>query len=174
MKHCLAVILGCFFLSTNAHAHFYAEPDLGFEFGTTKQTFVSSNSPALSSSYNNNGVTYGLGAGYRYNLAYLGAQYEKCLAGHVTDISAIVGYNIAIKVRLWAGYIFSTKDDVSSGSGYKLGLGVAVWRLVGINGEYAARTYNKYSGPSAYTGLNYSGTTNTFKLTISLPSPRPL
>ncbi len=172
MKFTIA-LLGLLLFSLNAEAHTYIEPGFGFEYGSSKQSIVSSNSPTVASDYSVNGFTYGAALGYRYHFYFLGAQYEKGLSGHVTDINAFVGGNIAIRVRVWFSYIFSSKDDVSSGSGYKMGVGVAVFKLFSVNGEYSSRSYNKYTGPLAYTGLTYSGSTNTFRLTVSLPSPRP-
>jgi hypothetical protein len=90
------------------------------------------------------------------------------MGGHVTDISGLIGINIAIKLRIWFGYIFSAKDDVSSGTGYKAGLGIPLSRIFRLNGEYDTRTYGTYTGIQTNT-LNYSEKRNSFRLTISFP-----
>ena len=51
--------------SPTARAGVYLEPDLGFEFGTSKQDFKYTNAAGTSSSNSQNGVTYGAALGFR-------------------------------------------------------------------------------------------------------------
>jgi hypothetical protein len=164
----LATALTFFLLSLPAEAHIFLEPDFGVEAGSADQDFKYSNAPENKSSFDQNGLTLGAALGYRYNMVYGAVEYEKGMGGHVTDISGLIGINIAIKLRIWFGYIFSAKDDVSSGTGYKAGLGIPLSRIFRLNGEYDTRTYGTYTGIQTNT-LNYSEKRNSFRLTISFP-----
>jgi len=168
----LLLALGVFLFCAPAQAHVFIEPDLGFEFGTDKQNYSYTDGTApKSSSFSQNGSSYGLTGGYRHQRYFIGAQYEKGMAGHITDISATFGMWIALRVRVWGSYIFSAKDEVSKGSGYKAGIGFTLNKLFNLNFEYAARSYNEYTATTAST-LTYSGTTNSFKVFVSIPIPR--
>ncbi|MGZ3650117.1 MAG: hypothetical protein ACXVB9_09825 [Bdellovibrionota bacterium] len=168
----LLMALGIFLLCAPAHAHVFIEPDLGFEFGTDKQSFTYTDGTAGStSSSSQNGASYGLTGGYRHQRYFVGAQYEKGMGGHITDISANFGMWIALRIRVWGSYIFSAKDEVAKGSGYKAGMGFTLTKLFNLNFEYAARSYNQYTATTAPT-LTYSGTTNSFKVFFSVPIPR--
>ncbi len=151
-----------------AHAHLFLEPDVGFEAGSSTQDFQWTNAPETKSSFNQNGATVGGILGYRQDMVYLGGQYERGLGGHITDITALAGANFAIRFRFWIGWIVSAKDDVSSGSGFKVGLGAALTRIFRLNAEYASRSYNKYTAADV-SALTYSGTHKTFKITLSIP-----
>lgn len=161
-----------FLFATKAQAHFFFEPGIGFESGNVRKEYVSSNFPTKVDDHNRAGLTYSIGGGYRYNRWFISSDFEKGLGGDLTDISVSGGVNIAIRVRIYGGYIVSAKDRDSKGSGYKMGIGATLLKLINLNFEYAARDYNKYTGNIAYTGLTYGGNANTYKVTISFPSPR--
>ena len=164
--------LAVFFVSSPAHAHFFIEPGFGYEFGSSKTTLVSANMPTVTTDSSPSGPTYSFAGGYRYQRYFVGAQLEKCLGGRVTDFSAFAGYNFALRLKLYGSLIFRTTDDISRGTGWKLGLGYAIWKLFGINFEYASRSFGKYTGDATYTNVTYTGTTNTFKILITLTGPR--
>lgn len=151
-----------------AHAHLFLEPDVGYEVGTSTQDFKWTSDPEAKASFSQSGSTLGAAFGYRQNMAYFAAQIERGLGGHVTDITGLVGANFAIRYRFWIGWIVSSKDDVSSGSGFKAGAGWAMTKTFRLNVEYDHRSYDKYTDVSA-SGLTYYGTHNTFKATLSIP-----
>jgi hypothetical protein len=169
MTKLLAAAFTFIFLAAPAQAHVFLEPDIGIEAGKANEDFkYNDGSPENKSNFSQNGITYGAALGYHYNRIYAAAEYEKGMGGHVTDISGLVGYNLGITFRIWIGYIFSAKDDISSGTGYKAGAGIPLTRIFRLNGEYDTRTYTSYTGAQTNT-LNYTEKRNSFRLTISFP-----
>lgn len=165
----LAAAFTLFLLAAPAQAHVFLEPDFGIEAGSSSQDFKYNDGTAENkSTFSQNGLTYGAALGYRYDYIYAAAEYEKGMGGHLTDISALLGYNISLAFRVWVGYIFSAKDDVSKGTGFKVGAGIPISRIFRLNGEYDMRTYTTYTGVQTNT-LNYSGKRNSFRVTISFP-----
>ena len=104
----------------------------------------------------------------RKTLLFGALQYEKGMGGHITDLTVLAGIYLGLTTRFWLGYIVSSKDEVSKGSGFKAGAGVSIGPVLSLNGEYDSRSYGTYTGLAAST-LTYSGTTNSFKVTLSAP-----
>ena len=163
-------LLACtlLFLASPARAGAYLEPDVGFEFGSSSQDFKYTNAAETKANNSPNGLTYGAALGYRKAMLFGAAQYEKGMGGHLSDITALGGIYLGLSTRFWLGYILSAKDEVSSGSGFKAGFGTSIGPLLCLNAEYDKRSYSTYQGIAAPT-LTYSGTTNSFKVTVSAP-----
>lgn len=168
MRTFLSAAFTLFLMALPARAGVFLEPDLGFEFGSSTQDFKYTNAPENKSDYSQNGLTYGVALGYRKTLLYGAAQYEKGMGSHISDITVLAGLYLGLSTRFWLGYIVSAKDEVSSGSGFKAGIGTSIGAFLCLNGEYDKRTYSTYQGVTAST-LTYSGTTNSFKVTLSAP-----
>lgn len=149
-----------------ARADAYLEPDVGEEFGKISQTLTPPSAAALSTSTNQSGFCLGLKGGLTVNLFYGGLVYEQAFGAQVTDLGAFAGLLVE-KFQAWGAFFFKSKDSVSKGRGFELGLGVPIYR-VALNAAFASRAYTTYTAPTL-AGSSFSGKRNTAALTLSVP-----
>lgn len=168
MRH-LALALFVLIASPLAKADLLLEPYLGYEFGSQTLNYRSGS--------NNNGKMTGAVLGGRIgyqspvmfwaaaDVSYMGGGKYKPddstnsdMDASRTSIAAVVGVDLPILLRGYAGYILSdsleTKytggSDTFKGTGMKVGVGLTFLPIISLNVEYALRTYKSASG----TGFN--------------------
>jgi hypothetical protein len=159
MKKLVAVVALVLGFSTAAHAALMIEPYLGYEMG--KGTY---NSVDFKTDF----VNLGLRLGYKTpvmlwvaldgNLSMSG-DYKPDSGSNETAKRTtgygVVGIDLPIFLRAWAGYGFS--DDMKidwspsgtfSGHNFKLGVGFTMLPFISINAEYIKDTFDNYNSHS--------------------------
>ena len=163
-------------VTTSAQAGLLVEPVLGFNV----------NNKLEQDSFDTKGIgaSYGGRLGYQNYGFQIGLDY---LASSIdmdedtfknnfksTDWGAFVGFEFPILVRVYAGYIFSAKGEVSTdsgkakmeGNGTKIGVGFTGLPFVDINVEYRRGTYDDVK----IGGVNSDDTDfSSLMLGVSLP-----
>jgi hypothetical protein len=156
---------------TKAHAGVFLEPSLGVEWGSSNQLFLFANDPQNKSEniFDNKyyGITAGAKLGYLYETLYVAPQFEM---GNTTDLSLVVGILFKGMAEAWMGYIFQSKDNISKGTGMKVGAGIALSQYVQLNAEYVDRNFNEYTGtPKGSGSFTYDGRSKSYKVFLSCP-----
>jgi hypothetical protein len=190
MKNILALFAVIFGISSVSNASLMVEPYLGYEFGKQTNKAVGGSTETTSDSTN---PALGLRLGYSFMLPWVALDYTmgsgtiKATAGDTdfsrTSLAAVVGVDLPVLVRAWAGYGF-TNDFTLKGSGglsdtkvkgtyTKVGVGTTMLPFVSINLEYIMHKATKInlagSGEVDVDTVYSTFDNNTYMLSVSLP-----
>ena len=182
----------------NAKAGLFVDPYLGYNAGWATQDYTSG-STTVSLDYTSMGPMFGARAGFQMLGFMAGAEYgmstttqdlaAAAAAGipaastdlQTTYMGVFVGYELPILLRAWATYNLSVnsektsgtdKGDVTSGSGFTLGVGFTGLPFVSLNVEYRSVTFNKSTASGgSETDLANDITSNELFASVSIPLP---
>ena len=183
MKH--IIVFALLLLALPAKAGFLIEPNLGYQISSTYDR----GTPPTDSI---NGITYGVMAGYDYMglqvlLDYMGSietdikpstgTYVPAAKGSESQIGVVVGYQIPMLFRIFAGYIFTHEVTfkqtpftvISKGSGFKVGASYSIIPMLNVNLTYVSSTFKD----ATVNGVSATYTTqpkfNELILSVSVP-----
>ncbi len=197
MRIVLAALALVFSFNIRAEAGILIEPYLGYQMLLT-DIKLGAGAGALdgqSVKVDDSGIGYGLRAGITlpmlfaavdYSMASLSSSAKEVPAGLTlttgsstrTSLGVTAGLSLPM-VRPYVGYIFDdqNKDDdsTSSGSGFKIGVGLTVFPMIKLNAEYQMVNYTKskdsagaettYGGSEVFNTVSSSG----FFVNLSVP-----
>lgn len=168
MKKYLLILL--FLLPLNSYSHsLFIEPFAGYNFY---------GNAGYAPNYDATGYNYGLRAGYMYKRIFVGLDYnlsqleraEINESSFANELAVIIGIEFPQQVRAWVGGVVTgifeddTTGTVKGASGFKFGLGYAVYNYWNINLEMKTIKYDSYD-PSVFASFNHVATS----LSISFP-----
>lgn len=163
-----------------AHAGIMLEPYLGYEMGKT--------SDVVSINGKTDAVNLGLRLAYKTPvMLWLGLDGQFGVSGDYKPDSGsnaslkhnayygVVGIDLPILFRAWAGYGFSDQFKLDSpysgtmkGTNFKLGVGFTGLPFISLNAEYIKGNLTKIEGGS-YDGTSLSATDESVMISVSLP-----
>ncbi|MEZ0392445.1 MAG: outer membrane beta-barrel protein [Pseudobdellovibrionaceae bacterium] len=162
MKRILAIFALIFGMSSAAQAGLLIEPYIGYAFGKATYTFIG----ATEYTDNLSGAGYGLRLGYKFLMPWVALDYTggsgTAKSGRpgvadsdytVTSLGGVVGVDLPILLRAWAGYGFSNEvllkgaagaaDQKFKGTYTKVGVGFTGLPFVSLNAEYQIHDFKK-------------------------------
>jgi hypothetical protein len=181
-KLVVLIALAMGFTAHQAHADIMIEPYLGYEFGTQEQDQTTGSSSSEKTTY----TTLGARLGYHSMIGlWVVADASKSSGKMTSDlydnndldrtsIYGVVGFNLPILFRVWAGYAISNElklkdDDVKlAGNGTKFGVGFTGLPFVSINLEMFKQDWKKADGDDLSEKYDKFDDTS-YLLSVSLP-----
>jgi len=184
----------------NAKAGLFVDPYLGYNAGWATKDHTEG-STTVSLDYTSMGPMFGARAGFQMLGFMAGAEYgmstttQDLAAATVGSVSipaastdlqttymgVFVGYELPILLRAWATYNLSVdseitsdsgKGNVTSGSGFTLGVGFTGLPFVSLNVEYRSVTFDKSTASGgSETDLTNDITSNEVFASVSIPLP---
>lgn len=192
MKKLFAMIAMVFGVSSAAHAGILIEPYLGYGFGSLDYKTV-----GASQEYTDNmsGPGYGLRLGYQFILPWVALDYtgysgtgkpgapgEKDYDYSGNSLGAVVGVDLPVMFRFWAGYGFSNNftqkgtdgaaDIKAKGTYTKVGVGWTALPILSINFEYQMNDWKKVDAGAGEVDMKDVFSTfkhNMYLISISAP-----
>ena len=147
------IIVSIFLISSfSANAGLLLDPYVGM--GNAKSTFDA----ASLDDTNDNATVLGAGVGYSFLLFSLGADYQMATIDGSTrnNLSAFVGFDLPILLRVWAEYTLNSSVDnddlpssvdVTFNDGYSVGVGFTGFPLISVNLEIEQTNYTYENYP---------------------------
>lgn len=195
MKKIFAMIAITLGMSYAAKAGIMIEPYLGYHGGDTVYQFTTLGGGGPEYTDTASGTGFGLRLGYKFLLPWVALDYatfngtyKDGVPGNsnydysMTNMSVVVGVDLPIMLRAWAGYGFSDKGTLkftssetkTEGTSTKIGLGFKGFPFVSINAEYIMTTptkldYGHGSGKEDVDLYYKSLKPNFFLISVSVP-----
>ena len=147
------IIVSIFLISSfSANAGLLLDPYVGM--GNAKSTFDA----ASLDDTNDNATVLGARVGYSFLLFSLGADYQMATIDGSTrnNLSAFVGFDLPILLRVWAEYTLNSSVDnddlpssvdVTFNDGYSVGVGFTGFPLISVNLEIEQTNYTYENYP---------------------------
>lgn len=149
-----AALIGMF--AVNAHAGFYIEPYLGYEFGESEDPSGTDDHAGTMMGARIGWAKLGFAVGLDYQTGSVEVDDTPKYDVDISDLGLFVGYDFpVIPLRVYGTYFFDSKaePDITgaselSGSGMRFGVGFTGLPIVNINLEKIMRDYDEMDGAS--------------------------